>query len=167
MKRWNELKQKILSDKKVLALIAVFAAGVLLLALSGTSGTSQKKETDDSAAVASLERSLESRAQKLLSGVNGVGKVKVLVTVDTLQEYRCAQNTLDENGRIKTEYVIVENGGEKTGLVLTVVSPKVRGVAVACEGGDSARVRQEVVNLMCAAFGVSAADVYVSAYTGK
>ena len=169
MKRWAEIKRKLLADKKALALIAVFLAGLMLFALSGASGGSDKKETDYNAAVASLEKSLEARAEKLLGAVDGVGRVKVLVTLENLQEFRCAENTLSEEDaqRTKTEYVIVENSGEKTGLVLTVVSPKVRGVAVTCEGGASARVRQEVTNLICAAFDVGAAKVYVSAYTNE
>ena len=58
--------------------------------------------------------------------------------------------------------MIVEVNGEKTGLALSVASPEVRGVAVSCEGGGSARVRQEVSSLVCAALGVNASRVYVS-----
>ena len=43
-----------------------------------------------------------------------------------------------------------------------VSAPAVRGVAVSCEGGGSARVRQEVVELLSAAFGIGAAHIRVS-----
>ncbi len=109
-----------------------------------------------------MEAELESRLVKLLSSVEGVGKVKVMVTVECLQAASYAQDVSSCGDRTESEYVFVEENGEKTGLTLTVASPVVRGVAVSGEGGGSARVRQEVTGLVCAALGVGASRVYVS-----
>lgn len=166
MKQWSEWKQKLLADKKLLLLACVFLAGVLLFALSGVSGGEKRPAAaaDEYTLRASVEKTLEQRAEKLLSTVEGVGQVKVLVTVASLQETRYAENT--QQGGADTvsrrEIVIVEKNGEKTGLSVTVLSPVVRGVAVSCEGGSSARVRQEITSLLCAAFDLGAGSVYVS-----
>ena len=166
MKQWQVLKKKLLADKKLRVLLLLFAAGVALFLLSGGEGKKEKavSAADDAEKCAAVEQTLETRLTKLLSSVEGVGKVKVLVTVDRLQEYTYAQNT--ETGgagdRTENDYVIVEQNGTKNGLTLTVTAPVVRGVAVSCEGGGSARVRQEVVNLVCAALGIGASRVYVS-----
>ncbi len=164
MKRWVEFRQKLTSDKKLLALLGVFLAGLVLLAASSGASRVKTASADPQKTREKLERSLEQRAEKLLSTVQGVGKVRVMVTVDLTEEYRYAKNTSGSaDGRNEGEYVIVEQQGDKTGLALASVAPTVRGVAVSCTGGGSARVRQEVVNLMCAAFGVGASRVYVTA----
>ena len=166
MKQWNEWKQKLLADKKLLLLLCVFLAGLLLFAFSGAVGNKKEPQpsSDLYALRASLEKTLEQRAEKLLSSVDGVGKVHVLVTLQSLQEYRYAENAQQggETGQSRNEIVIVEENGEKTGLTVTVLSPVVQGVAVSCEGGGSARVRQEVTRLLCAAFDIGAGSVYVS-----
>ena len=164
MKVWQTVKEKLRTDKRLQVLTLLFAAGVALFLLSGGE---KRKETSAAAAneieiCASVEQTLEARVTKLLSSVEGVGKVKVLVTVERLQEYAYAQNTAGSAERTENDYVIVEQNGTKNGLPLTVTAPVVRGVAVSCEGGGSARVRQEVVNLVCAALGVGASRVYVS-----
>ena len=154
MKQWQALKEKLLGDK------------LLLLLFSGGEGKKQKTQpaATESELCAALEQTLETRLTKLLSSVEGVGKVKVLVTVERLQEYTYAQNSVAGGAGERTEndYVIVEQNGSKSGLPLTVTAPVVRGVAVACEGGGSARVRQEVVNLVCAALDIGASKVYVA-----
>ena len=96
--------------------------------------------------------------------MEGVGRVRVLVTVEGLERFVYAQDSMEGGAseRTENEYVIVEENGSETGLTLSVISPEVRGVAVSCEGGGSARVRQEVVNLVCAALGIGASRVYVS-----
>ena len=164
MKYWTAFVKRFASDKKALLLAAVFVIGVLLFALSGTGGGSSEKKSDNAyARISAMESELEQRAVKLLSGVKGVGRVRVLVTLDRLEEAVYAENrTCGADGRSETDYVIVEKNGEKTGLTVYVSAPAVRGVAVSCEGGGSARVRQEVVELLSAAFGIGAARIRVS-----
>lgn len=166
MKRLREYKEKLLADKKLRLLLLLFCAGLALLLLSGT-GTEKKtakKAQDTYELRAAVESALESRLTKLLASVEGVGRVKVLVTLDGLERFVYAQDASGGGAseRTESEFVTVEENGAKTGLLLSVISPEVRGVAVSCEGGGSARVRQEVVNLVCAALGIGASRVYVS-----
>ena len=164
MKRWIELKNRLAGDKKLAVLAGMFCIGLLLLVFSGGSGKKTASGNADYYDIrAEAEAALEARAVKLLSSVDGVGKVRVLVTLDRLQEIEFAENeTQGADDRISRTYVTVETGGEKTGLQRTVISPQVRGVAVSCAGGGSPQVRREVVQLLCAAFGVSASRVHVS-----
>ena len=97
MKYWTAFRKRLVSDKKALLLAAVFVLGVLLLALSGTGGGSSKKKSDDAyAGISALENELEQRAVKLLSGVKGVGRVRVLITVDRMEEAVYAENRTEK-----------------------------------------------------------------------
>ena len=165
MERWREFKEKLKNDKKIKLLLLAFIAGLALLVFTGGGEKKNASSAVDLYEVRSaVEAALEKRVTALLSSVDGVGRVKVLVTVERLEAFSYAQDVSSGGASDRTEndYVIVEVNGEKTGLTLSVASPEVRGVAVSCEGGGSARVRQEVSSLVCAALGVNASRVYVS-----
>ncbi len=165
MKFAQELKTRLLADKKVLLLIGCFIAGLLLLALSGTGKTDAKKESADAIdRCTRIEEQLESRVYKLLNGLPGVGKTRVMVTVDRLAQYTYAQEEkqLGADGRTELKPVIVENGNAETGLQECIYAPMVRGVAVCCEGGGSVRIQKEITGLLSAAFGVGANRIYVT-----
>ena len=150
-------------DKKTALCAAAGGIGVLLLLISG--GVKQK---ESGAAAwdqlcAEREQALEKKAEKLLSSVSGVGKVRVVVTLERLDRYEYATNaeSRGEAGGSDT-HVIVSGNGRQDGLTQTVVMPAVRGVAVCCQGGGSPQVRREVCGLMCAAFGIPENRVYIS-----
>lgn len=165
MKQFADIKNRLKNDKKALFLIVLFVVGIFLFALSGNPSAKTKKEESDVYGVcAQLENRLEQRAEKLLSGVKGVGKVRVLVTVERLEENVFAQDASASGVNEKSEnsYVIVEKNGEKTGLTLSVRAPEVRGIAVCCEGGGSPLIKKEIVSLLSAAFGIGANKIGVS-----
>ncbi len=81
MKRWVEFRQKLTSDKKLLALLGVFLAGLVLLAASSGASRVKTASADPQKTREKLERSLEQRAEKLLSTVQGVGKVLSLIHI--------------------------------------------------------------------------------------
>jgi len=167
MRDFKDIKDRILSDKKALIIIAVFFLGLILLAFSGISSDKTKNAAENASdGRLTMEKELESRAEKLLSSVEGVGKVKILITVESYDEsvYAKDEQTDEDGGKYTGEYVIIEESGSKTGLKTKTVSPVIKGVAVSCEGGGSAKIRSEVTSLICAAFGISANRVYVSKY---
>ncbi len=160
------LLARLRKDKKAAFYLAAGLLGALLLLFSG--GAAKKPETTGqswSALCAETEKSLEARAEKLLSSVAGVGRVKVIVTLENLESYVYARNTQRAQGEgSETEsYVVVSAADGQNGLAERMLMPAVRGVAVSCEGGASPRVRQEVSGLICAAFGIPANRVYVGA----
>ena len=93
MKSFKELREKLLRDKKALVLIAVFLLGVIMLSLSGLSSDRTKRDVSSSEDErTAIENELEARAQRLLSSVDGVGKVRILVTVECINEVCYAKN---------------------------------------------------------------------------
>lgn len=163
-----ELAGKLKKDKKTLIIIGCGMLGMLLLLLSVISELPGKTEkSTDTTDTQALCRETEKRLSEMLENVMDAGKTEVMITFDTMEKYVYAndsENEKSENGASeKHEYVIIsESGDSQKGLVSTVYLPSVRGVAVICEGGGSAQVREEVTRLVCAALGISSAKVYVA-----
>ena len=151
-------------DKTPLLIVALGVLGMLLLLFSGGEKKTEAKinTADPSASQEAVARQLEA----LLKTVDGVGKVKVCVTVDRLQADVYAVNTeqTSEPGRSQRseKYVFTEDGSDTQGLRLYTVMPEIRGVAVSCEGGGSTVVRQEVTKLVSAALGIGVNRIWVT-----
>ena len=160
----RKLKEKTGGDKKPLLIVALGVLGMALLLLSGGGGKTEAKQTapDLNEAQAAVAGQLEA----LLKTVDGVGKVKVCVTVERLQTNVYAVNTeqTSEPDRLQRseKYVFTEAGSDTQGLILYTVMPEIRGVAVSCEGGGSGVVRQEVTKLISAALGIGANRIWVT-----
>ncbi|MBE6812009.1 MAG: hypothetical protein E7523_03905 [Ruminococcaceae bacterium] len=149
--------------------ILLGAIFVLLLLCSGDLfATSSEKTKDTTKEVYALEKELECKLEDFLETVDGVGKTKVCIMFDLLEETSYAANTDTDSDESSLEYVVVENAdGSEGGLPIRIRAPQIRGVAVTCEGGASAKVRNEVTSLLTASLGITANRVYVSQYSEK
>lgn len=160
----DALRTRFGKDKKPFLIAALGLLGMLLLLFSGGEKKTETKpaEKEPFEAQACVERQLES----LLKTVDGVGKVKVYVTIDRMQRDVYAVNTEQSEDPDRTQrsekYVFTENGSDTQGLRLYAVMPEIRGVAVSCEGGASGIVRQEVTKLIGAALGIGANRIWVT-----
>ncbi len=158
--------ERLKKDKKLFVLLAMGIFGMLLILFSGTGETAESASTD-SCAVNQTESEIEERLTLLLKSVEGAGRVRVMVTVDSLYEKTVAINTESESGEneesYKGEYVLIEQSGDSDGLVLKITSPVIRGVGITCDGGESASVKQELIRLTSAALGIPVNRIWVTA----
>ena len=67
-----------------------------------------------------------------------------------------------ENFSDEKEYVLIESDGNEGGMIIKLIQPKIRGVAVVCEGGGSDAVRQEITQAITAVLDISASRVYIT-----
>lgn len=169
MKKTQRLIEKLKKDKRVLLIIAIGILGMLLLLFSETGGAKnmETEKTDALPFGTDAERELEERLEKLLSGVAGVGRVKVMVTFDGTWESIYARDGEAKDASTKDEYVIIKENGDETGLKIRSVRPDIKGVGVSCEGADSASVRENVTSLICASLGIPSNRVYVARAVSK
>ena len=123
---------------------ALAALGVLLI-FFGAASTDKNTDIQSNASFSDTElyrKQLEEEIESLCAHVRGVGKVKVMVTLAS---------------------------GEKTtlsgGKVTATELPSVCGVAVVCEGGESAAVQAEISALVGALLGIGSHRIYVGVYT--
>ena len=117
----------------LIALAAI--VGVLLISFSGGSDEDYKEEND------SLEiyrEKLESELGALCASVDGVGRCRVFIT-----------------------FARGEANSFKGSAVVETKPPLVMGVSVVCDGGDSERVKSELVRMICAMFDVGTNRVAV------
>ncbi|WP_442905254.1 hypothetical protein [Kineothrix sp. MSJ-39] len=182
--------------------ILLFLAGILLIIIAmplpqekqGSKQNATKKQTaaDQSAggnetgsAAGETEMTtmqygayLQKQLETFLSSVDGVGKVKVCLTMQASKELVPAHNTpytrkseeeMDENGkRTLTEtqndaqIILYEQAdGSQSPLIIRQIEPTVRGVVVAAQGAGSPKVQNEIVELLEALFGIEAHKIKI------
>ena len=174
-------KIKLITDKTrlskrlllVLFLFAVGLAALIFSELGQSKDDAQLQETTLSAHTSTSEyiQGLEERLTSIISSIDGAGVTRVMITLESgnedvyLHNYDYGED-IDEvgagNREVKDEYVIVDSGGTENGIVIRVEEPKIRGVAVVCEGGGNAYVKTQIISTVTALLDISSARVSVA-----
>ena len=147
----TKVAEIIKSNKKIYYAVAGIMVIILVLVLfGGFFSESSKKETSDS--VSDYVAGLEERLTNSLKNVEGVGKVSVVINVESGMETVLATKvTVTENGGVKetVETPIIINGKP---VVLKEMFPKITGVLIVAEGAGSIsvlrRIQQATVSLL-------------------
>ena len=181
--------------KKATVLKIALLGGVLLLLLSGPvyrrvapRGNIPISYTHDdrpaelsisSDAKNTYEQELEQRLEEVLSLVEGVGQVRVLVSLERGRETVFAVDrntsssiTQEQDAQGGTRYQSSQSGqdntiiiADRTGidrpLVVKEIEPVVSGVIIIAEGGDNIHVRDALIRSTSALLGISANRVNV------
>ena len=172
----KRISEKTRLSKKLLAVLALFVTGLAALLLSefvqGSDDTSTQATTSSQrASTQEYVQTLEERLNSIISSIDGAGATRVMITLESgnedvyLHNYDYGED-VDEGGmgnrEVKDEYVIVDSGGVENGIVVRVEEPKIRGVAVVCEGGGNAYVKEQIVSTVTALLDISSARVSVA-----
>ncbi len=173
MKKLGESLTGLFQGKGKKWLIWLGVAGIALLGLSEWLPSARRQpETASAAAVTpgQIEQALEQRLTALLEQVEGVGTCRVMVTLESdVQAVYAADSSTSAAtaadgaaSQAATEtFLTVQTDTGPVGLRLTEIQPTVRGVAVACDGGDDPAVREQVAGLVTTALHLSSRRVYV------
>ena len=181
--------------KEQLVVLLLFGVLLVVIALPTTTGTmgADKKDADISGtqgaagtdtATLTYEEQLEKRLSAILSQVAGAGRVEVMVTLesrgerivekDTPESRKSVEET-DSSGGSRTtdeqdwgeETVYYEDGsGGKSPYVVKELEPNIEGVLVLAEGGDSAVVKQELLEAVQTLFPIEAHKVKIMKLEG-
>ncbi len=164
----KRLIDRVKNDRKALVILLIGIVGIILFVISSAAETEPvaEPETDTDFDEAAYTQQLESKLEGMVSMVNGAGRTEVAVTLECDYETVYARDigisqrtgTTDE----KSEYIIIDSEKSEEGLLLKTVTPRVRGVAVVCEGGDLQYVRSAVVEMMSALLDVGANHISVA-----
>lgn len=155
------------ANKKTFFCFIAGILGILLIFASEAFGGKSKKETANDKEYVSYSTEIEEKLEGLISSVDGAGRTKVFLTIEESEEYVYAQdfssNKKDEGQRNEEkDYVIVDGTNGKDGLLVKTVNPKIRGVAIVCEGGDDPTVQQRIYSCVSASLGISTARISIS-----
>lgn len=116
------------------------------------------------------ERQLEKRLETMIEQISGAGKTKVMITLDSSNEYFYAFESKTDTAEKDAERqssaeeapaVIDGNNGEEP-LITKVGESGVRGVFVVCRGGDNPQVAERIINAVCAVLGIGSSRVSVA-----
>ncbi len=148
--------------------ITVICAVLGLALLLFTGGDGEKEESAEYRSVISYTEKLERRVEEICLAVDGIDKVDVLLTLESGSEFVYADNIKDESigegGRSYTsDYLIIEKDDGTAPVLVSEIYPRIRGVAVVCNGGDKPAVQKKLTELLSAALGISAGRIRISA----
>lgn len=171
MKEWLHNLSRRLSlsgrDGAVRLLVVLGVAGMVLIALSEWL---PRRSADTAPAAVTVtatqvEQALEQRISDLLSSVEGVGRCRVMVTLESGEQAVYAADTTrsaGDGGESASEsYLTVDTDSGPVGLLITRVQPTVRGVVVVCAGAGDPAVCQRVQSVITTAFHISERRVCV------
>lgn len=174
----EKLPEKLRGDKKLMLIAGLCILGVLFIALSAIPGKSSNASSEPAAPpqvnqadVSAYVTQLEERLAQLIAEIDGAGNTRVMLTLEngTEEVYagdeqrKTGGNQQGTNDEARFEYITLRaKDGSEQGLLLTVVQPRVRGVAVVCEGGGSALVQTAILRTVTAVLDVSSVRVAIS-----
>ena len=129
----------------------LLGAGVLLALLlifggnAGTAGKEPPSAAEDAGReiLVSYRAEAEERVRALLGSMQGVGQVRVAITLE---------------GGYEKEYASV--GSSLT--LIRMKTPQIKGIAVVCGGGEKAEVKKKITEALCALYHLDSTRISVS-----
>lgn len=139
-----------------------------------TQGYIEKNETSNT----STENELVSDLEDILSNINGVGKVKVMITyaetsktIPVYNEESSEENTEETDSEggtrkvtqtdTKREVIYEENDSGSTIITQSIISPTIEGAIITAEGATDATVKTNIIQAVGAVTGLATHKIQV------
>ncbi|MGN0519487.1 MAG: hypothetical protein ACI4LB_01990 [Candidatus Fimenecus sp.] len=172
MEKLKRIQELFKSEKRVRLLAVLGAVGVLLICLSEFISFPSKQDAQAQTAEVSASDycdTTEEKLEKIISQVEGAGRVQVMMTLESSDEkvYAADEKTDTKTGAdtqqksTDEKYVLIDNGTGDDGILLKTNAPKVKGVIIVCDGGDNPTVANQITDAVSAALGIGANRVSV------
>ena len=170
--KWNEIKKKYWPPRKdqllILVLFGLLLAVIAIPVDREEPVAEEEEEIQQEAAEDGYEARMEQKLQTLLSQVEGVGKVEVMLTFEGSGEKQVEKDQTLTEDSAQEETVYEENGSSgRVPYVAPETNPRVEGVLVIAEGGDSSKVKQEIIEAAQALFGIEAHKIKIMKMEGS
>lgn len=155
-------------SKATFIIVSVLLSGIILTVLSGLPGIESNK-TEKSRLDIYINET-ENRLKKTISGISGAGKTEIFITTENTFETVYASNaSVGESASGKTtEKSLAYSSGSSYGsepVVIKELCPDIKGVLIVCEGGSNSVIREEIINSVSIALGISKSKIYVTGGT--
>ena len=132
--------------KKYKGKIIISSLVILGIALILLSSFDFDKSKNDASQPTLYTEALERKIEEFLKSVDGIYKANVILTLDTSNENVYAQSSSG------LDYILTNDGKP---VSVTEIYPTVRGVAIACTGGDRDDIKKKVTEIISAYLGIS------------
>lgn len=153
---WGSLSERARTYfKKYRFVLLVLAAGLVLMLLPETTETTPKASVEETLQGESLEESLG----RILSSIEGAGKVSVLLTEKQGREvlYQVDEDTVtgEKTQDIRRKTVVTtDTARQENGLIRQVNPPVLLGAVVVCQGADRPKVKLAIIEAVMRATGL-------------
>ena len=154
--------------------LLILLLGLVLLAIPAKEETvTPKEETPEPVSEGETTdelATLETKLSRLLSGMEGAGRVEVILRYASgprtvFQTDSTQEISTDAEGKTSTvtiDTVLAASGGSaEAPLTVQTMSPSFQGAVVAAEGADNATVKLNLVNAVSSLTGLGAGDITV------
>lgn len=189
---WKEKLSFIkVSKEKRDKIVIVFLLGVFfLLVATPVSSLSSKHESENSGTTEMVEEKiyengendeyieqLENKLEQTIEGMEGAGKVHVMITLessgekilDKNQPYESSSEVVKEEGKeseqstiqSESETVLIDVDGDTSPIIVQERYPRIEGVVVVCEGGDNTAISLRIKEAVQALFSIDAHKIVV------
>ena len=154
-------------------LLILLLAGILLVVVVspvpdqkdpeiGTGAGQEETETEGGeAAEQQYERLLEKRVEDTLECVEGVGKVKVMLTLKSSEDSKGGSRVSEDRSLSHTSIYEQKSDGTQTPYVSKEMAPEIEGMVIAADGGDDPVVVKNLTEAVQALFGVEAHKIKI------
>lgn len=186
---WKEKYKDKYKDKNTWVIIGIVGLLLLVIALpDGRSDTARSgdastnhlaagQETTQAAGssgmddpVQSATEDLERRLEETLSLIDGVGRVRVMLTLKDTGEKVVEKDTTRRSGGsasaedisdVSQSTVFSKNGSDETPYISNELTPQVEGVLVVAQGGGDSLVKQNILQSVMALFPLEAHKITI------
>ena len=159
--RWSELWKKY---KFVLLVVLV---GIILMLLPVSSQTKETEENKSQIPQESFDlAAMEQRMEEVLGKIDGVGKLRFMLTLQSGTRLTLAEDTQRDQDRTQRETVTLNRGSGNQEIVITNrFYPVYQGAVVVCQGADSSAVRLAITETVQALTGLPSDRIRVAKWT--
>ena len=161
----REKLQHLIENIGIPKLCLILLLGISLIIVSIPSGKTKKntQSTETTAKEDSTDLYVKKQERRLVNAlkhVEGVGKVKVMITVNSSKD---EQSSSEKEKTVKEDEqtVLVEEDGKKVPYVIKEVEPVVEGVVVVAQGGGNDIIKNQIVEAVSVLFHISSYKVKV------
>lgn len=139
--------------KKYQYVLLILLLGIILMLIPTAESQHHTEISSNQEATADKAEPLQERLSRLLSLVEGAGKVSILLTEAVGEQTRYQT---DSSSETRTDTVIVtDSGRNQTGLIQRIDPPRYLGAVVLCQGAERPSVRLAITEAVANATGLS------------
>ena len=161
------MTEKIKRINPIAAVLLLLAVGALMVLFSGKD-KGETVEYEHQFNEVAYEESLEKRLKEIIERIDGVGEVKVMITLEGAAFYTSATDTAQDtkaDGNNKRESTVVlsaKGSNTKEAVVSGYSLPNVKGAAIVCSCPLTPTLQGKVIGVVSSALGISTGKIYVT-----
>lgn len=174
VERIKELFNNVKSNRKGAIIISLSIFLIVILIVSeflSSKNNNEATQNNDESLYQNYTLKLEDKLEKIVSSIEGAGECKIMVTLDTGEENIYAKQSKNQNENRdqsskqtdEYEYVVLKSSSStEEGMLLKVIEPNVRGVAIACQGGDDPRIKENIISTVSAVLDIKTNKISIT-----